>query len=445
MAQLLFLTGKRKGQRLTLTEGKVFTVGRSATNDLPLRDHKISRIHCQFEVNGGACTITDLNSTNGTYVNGEKVKEKILQPGDHLGIGLTSLLYEGPPIAKPAKPRTPGAVLFCSQCGGSIAAKHLDSGTATWVNEKLLCVDCMPKFVLRQVRRTKEKEGRAVRPESFIGKTIGGNKIMEKIADGNLGTVFRADHVTLHRPVALKVLLREVVTDKVWLKNYLRRAYDGGRLVHPNIVLLYDIGESEGVYYIAMEYVPGETARTLVKKVKRLPASRAVDIAIQIGHAIDHAQEHKVVHKDVKPKNILVDKLGVAKLKGFGASAFVLQAPSKILAKAMPNVRDFRFCSPEFFSEKEQLDFRSDIYSLGATLYYMLTGIAPFHANTNRDLMQKVAKEEPRPIRAAAEDVTEHLVRVVVKMMAKSPEHRYQTPAELLHDLQQAGHEMAKK
>jgi serine/threonine protein kinase len=307
-------------------------------------------------------------------------------------------------------------------------------------------VDCLPKFVVRQIRRSKDKEeSRTVPPEHFIGRTIAGNKIIEKIADGNLGTVFRADHVTLHRPVALKILLPEVVTDKVWLKNYLRRAYDGGRLVHPNIVLLYDIGEADGLFYVAMEYVPGQTARSLVKRGKRLPPQRAVDIAVQIAHAIDHAQEHKVVHKDIKPKNILVDKLGVAKLKGFGASAFVLQAPLKILSKAMPNVRDFRFCSPEFFSEKEQLDFRSDIYSLGATLYYMLTGAAPFHAETNRALMQKVAKEEPRPIRAAAEDVTEHLVRVVAKMMAKSPEHRYQTPSELLHDLQQAAQEMRKK
>jgi serine/threonine protein kinase len=307
-------------------------------------------------------------------------------------------------------------------------------------------VDCLPKFVVRQVRRIKEKEGAKQFPsENFIGRTIAGNRIIEKIADGNLGTVFRADHVTLHRPVALKVLIPQVVTDKVWLKNYLRRAYDGGRLVHPNIVLIYDIGEADGIYYIAMEYVPGETARALVKRLKRLPPAKAVDVAIQMAHAIDHAQEHKVLHKDIKPKNILVDKLGVAKLKGFGASAFVLEAPSKVLAKAMPNVRDFRFCSPEFFSPKEQLDFRSDIYSLGATLYYMLTGNAPFHAETNRELAVKVQKEQPRPIRAVVEDVPEHLTRVIARMMAKSPEHRYQTPEELLHDLQQAGQELRKK
>ena len=446
MAQLLFLTGKKKGQRLTVTEGKVFTIGRSSTNDLCLRDHKVSRIHCQLELTEGECTVSDLNSTNGTFVNGERLKEKVLQPGDHLGIGLTSLLYEAESGAKPARPRAAGAVQFCSQCGGSIATKQLEVGRATWVNEKLLCMDCLPKFVVRQIRKSKEKEEpRPVPSENFIGKTIAGNKILEKIADGNLGTVFRADHVTLHRPVALKILLPEVVSDLVWLKSYLRRAYDGGRLVHPNIVLIYDIGEADGIYYIAMEYVAGDTARSLVKKQRHLPPAKAVDLGIQMAHAIDHAAEHKVVHKDIKPKNILVDKLGVAKLRGFGASAFVLQAPSRVLAKAMPNVRDFRFCSHEFFSEKEQLDFRSDIYSLGVTIYYMLTGVAPFHADTNRELVRKIQKDEPRPIKASAEDVPEHLARVVAKMMAKSPDRRYQTPGELLQDLQQAAQELKKK
>ena len=453
MAQLLFLTGKRKGQRLAITEGKVFTVGRSSTNDLCLRDHKVSRIHCQFELANGECTLSDLNSTNGTYVNGERIKEKVLHAGDHLGIGLSSFLFEGAPSAKAAEPKASGAVLFCSQCGGSIASKHLDSGHATWVSEKLLCVDCLPKFVIKQLRKARaekddkeeKEESKRIPSENFIGKTIGGNKIAEKVADGNLGTVFRADHVTLHRPVALKILSPEVAADKTWLKSYLRRAHEGGRLVHPNTVLIYDIGEAGGVYYMAMEYVPGETLRVMVKRLKRLTPAKAVDIAIQVAHAIDHAAEHKVVHKDIKPKNILVDKLGVAKVRGFGASAFVLQAPSEVLAKALPNVRDFRFCSPEFFSPKEQLDFRSDIYSLGATMYYMLTGAAPFHADTNRELAEKIEKEQPRPLKAVVEDVTEHLTRIVAKMMAKSPERRYQTPGELLQDLQQAAQELRKK
>jgi hypothetical protein len=443
MAQLVFLTGKRKGQRLTLSEGKVFTVGRSSTNDLALRDHKVSRIHCQLEMTDAVCTLSDLNSTNGTYVNGEKVKEKALKPGDHVAIGLTSLLYEGAPGAAPARPKT--GILFCTQCGGSVVSKHLHNGSATWVGEKLLCQDCLPKFVEKQVRRTKSKEeSRHVPIANYIGKTVAGNKISEKIADGNLGTVFRAEHVTLHRPVAIKILAPEVTNDKAWMRSYLRKAHEAGRLVHPNIVLLYDIGEADGVYYIAMEYVPGETVRGMVKRMKRVPPGKAVDLATQIAQAIEYAQEQKVVHKDIKPKNILVDKLGVAKLLGFGSSAFVLRAPTKVLAKSHPNVRDFRFCAPEFLRPREPLDFRSDIYSLGATLYYMLTGTAPFVAETNRELAQKVQEEQPRPIRGLADDVPEILARTVGKMIEKAPEHRHQTPQELLHELKQIGQELRR-
>ena len=444
MAQLLFLTGKRKGQRLTIAEGKVFTVGRSATNDLALRDHKVSRIHCQLEVSDAVCSLSDLNSTNGTYVNGQKIKEKALHPGDHIGIGLTSFLLEGEPGAAPPKPKA--AVLFCSRCGGSVAGKHLNAGASTWVGEKLLCLDCLPKFLETQIRRARSKEeSRPILAENLIGKTIAGNKISEKIADGNLGVVFRAEHITLHRPVALKILAPEVTSDKPWLRNYLRRAHEAGRLVHPNIVLLYDIGESDGLYYIAMEYVPGETVRGLVKRMKRFPPAKAVDIATQVAHAIEYAQEQKVVHKDIKPKNILVDKLGVAKLLGFGSSAFVLRAPSRVLARSRPNVRDFRFCSPEFFRPKEALDFRSDIYSLGATVYYMLTGVAPLSAETNRDLAKRVQKEQPRPIRGIVEEVPEILARTVAKMMEKMPEHRHQTPQELLRELQQIAKDLRKE
>jgi serine/threonine-protein kinase len=387
-----------------------------------------------------------MNSTNGTFVNGERIKEKVLQPGDHLGIGLGSLLFEGEPGAPSAKPKAPGALRFCSQCGGSVPAKHLGSGKATWVSEKLLCIDCLPKFVTKQIRRSKEKEEpRHIRPEEFIGKILTGNKIIEKVADGNLGTVFRAEHVTLHRPVAIKILAPAVTNDKTWVKSYLRKAHEGGQLVHPNIVLIYDIGESDGVFYIAMEYVPGETVRAMVKRLKRIAPAKAVNIATQIAHAIEHAQQHNAVHRDIKPKNILVDKQGVAKLLGFGFSAFALRAPSKVLAKSHSNVRDFRFSSPEVFKPKEALDFRSDIYSLGATLYYMLTGTAPFHAETNRELAEKVQSEQPRPVRAIAEEVSEHLARVIAKMIAKSPENRYQTSQELLSDLQQAAQEFGKK
>ncbi|NOZ24209.1 MAG: protein kinase [Planctomycetes bacterium] len=437
---LVYLAGKRKGERIPIAEG-VTTMGRSPTADVTVRDHKLSRIHCQIEFTSDGCIITDLNSTNGTFVNGTRISEQALQHGDHIGMGLTPLrvLQDPEPEELPNLP----PMKFCDMCDGSVPGKEIMQGEATWVGEKLICGDCLAGGVLRRLRGAGKEEGekrkdkKKAKKEAKPGelKEVGPYRIVEKIGDGELGPVHKAEQTAMHRTVALKILSEKATGDEKWLAAYLREANLAGQLVHPNILLIYDIDEADGVHYIAMEYVDGDSMHAILKKQKSLPIARAKSVLTQIAQAVEHAFEHKIPHRDIKPANILYDKNGTAKLGGFGTSVLLNTKPPKGIAAGERDLSNFIYCPPEFFRDGEDLDFRSDMYSLGACFYHMMTGRPPYEAADLKDLAPKVRAKGPKPPREIASGFPDSLCRIIEKAMAKEPDDRYQVPKELLWDL----------
>lgn len=264
---------------------------------------------------------------------------------------------------------------------------------------------------------------------------IGGYELLEKIGRGAVGVVYKARQVSVDRIVALKVLDPKYARNDKYVQRFLREGRSAARLDHANIVRGIDAGISpEGYYYFAMEYVGGVTVKHLMKRAGVLPEAKAVDIATQIARALEHASGVGLVHRDIKPENIILTKEGVAKLADLGLAKSVVEDVSvTVVGQAMGTPM---YVSPEQAKGLDSVDLRSDIYSLGATLYHMATGSAPFDGENPTVIMLKHINEEPPPPRERNPDLSEGLCHVLMKMLAKEPDERYQSAAELISDLE---------
>jgi len=442
---LIYLLGDRKGQKITLEEGKVLTMGRSTTADVAIDDHKVSRIHCQIEVVGDKCSVADLNSTNGTFVNGKRITEQTLRHNDHLAIGTTSFIVkQEPPPSQPEKKK--GEVRFCFLCKGSVTQRDIDAGEATWLGERLFCPQCIKESRLKRAleelsRKRKEQQAHGSHQSAVkvaTGTTIGGYTIKKKIGEGILGPTYMAEQVSMHRIVALKILSERATADPAWLNDFLKQAHVAAQLVHPNILLVYDIGNAEGLYYVSMEYVDGNDAETMLKQQKGFPVRKALSIVLQVAQADEHAFEHDIPHRDIRPRNILIDKTGTAKLAGFGTSFLLSKKPPKTIPRSELPLEVFAYQPPEFFEEDAELDFRSDIYSLGATLYHLLSGKSAFTANNLPELRRKIQLGDFKHLPELVSGFPKPVCDIVDRAMQRNPDKRYNTPRELVAALNSA-------
>ena len=260
---------------------------------------------------------------------------------------------------------------------------------------------------------------------------IGGYEIISTLGDGGLGTVYKARQISMGRIVALKVLHRKWLRDEEFKKRFLLEARLVGRLSHQNLIQVFDFGKEKGVYYFSMEYVDGPTVEGTIDLEGPMPPDKALDIAVQILRAISYIWGHKIVHRDIKPGNIMLTKGGVAKLGDFG---FVKSGWDSMLSTDGEVLGTPDYISPEQALGMEDIDFRSDIYSLGATLYHMLTGEPPFEGSGSQ-VMRKHVRAEVRPIREVNPDVPDAVCHIVEKMMAKDPGDRYQRTEQLFEDI----------
>jgi beta-lactam-binding protein with PASTA domain/tRNA A-37 threonylcarbamoyl transferase component Bud32 len=261
-------------------------------------------------------------------------------------------------------------------------------------------------------------------------------RTLHRIGGGGMAEVYLAHDEVLDRDVALKVLREQHAEDEEFIERFRREARSAAALSHPNIVQIYDRGECDGTYYIAMEYLPGGTIKDRVRREGALPPAEAADVALQISEALDAAHSRDLVHRDVKPHNILISESGEVKVADFGiaraASATVATATGVILGTA-------HYISPEQ-ARGEPATARSDLYSLGVVLYEMLTGELPFEAETPVALAVKHVNEPPRPPQEVNPEVPDELNAVVVRLLAKDPADRYGSAAELIRDLERFRH-----
>src|SRR5512133_2904192 len=261
-------------------------------------------------------------------------------------------------------------------------------------------------------------------------------RIVRKLGTGGLANVYLAEDEVLGRRVAIKILNDRHAGDDQFVERFRREAKNAASLSHPNIVSIYDRGESEGAYYIAMEYLDGRSLKELIVSRGPAPIPIAIDYARQILAALRFAHRHGVIHRDIKPHNILVDSEGHVKVTDFGiARAEQAGASAQQMTEAGSIIGTAQYLSPEQ-ARGTRVDKTSDLYSLGIVLYELLTGTVPFSGETPVEIAMKHLSAIPDPPSERRQDVPHALDMVVLRALAKDPRDRYQSAEELDADLE---------
>ena len=268
------------------------------------------------------------------------------------------------------------------------------------------------------------------------GRILGNRyEIIQKIGNGGMAIVYKATDLVLKRNVAVKVLKDEFTTDEEFIKRFETEAQSAARIVHPNIVSIFDVGVDNGIYYIVMELIQGKTLKEIiVEEAGPLPWKWSVNVAIQIASALEMAHKNNIIHRDIKPHNIIITEDGVAKVTDFGIAKAVSNSTITAFGKTIGSVHYF---SPEH-ARGGYTDAKSDLYSLGVVLYEMVTGKVPFDADTPVSVALKHMQEEPIPPIEENPNLPEALNKIILKAIKKDPILRYQTSTELLNDLKEA-------
>ncbi len=282
----------------------------------------------------------------------------------------------------------------------------------------------------------------------MIGQSLKHYTIEAALGKGGMGTVYRARDTKLQRPVAIKVLSSDLTTDADRKQRFLQEARAAAAVTHPAIAQVYDVDECDGITFIAMELVEGQTVRQLISE-RDLDLPGAVEVAIQVGEGLARAHETGIVHRDIKSDNIMVTKDGHAKILDFGlaklnplhnvsstsgAEEHMSQMATVAQTQAGMVVGTLAYMSPEQ-ARGRPVDRRSDIFSLGVTIYEMAAGQLPFSGQSPLDTMHAIAFEEIRPLTSLRQNLPPELHRIVARCLRKRPEDRYPDARALVEDL----------
>jgi len=374
MPRLIIEDGPEKGTTYDLGEvNRAVIVGRSNKCDVVLSDALMSRQHFRLEKTADAFTVTDMDSHNGTHVNGVLLAEEtVLKSGDRIRSGKTIVAVRMKGVAEAGR---------------------------------------------------------------FAGKKIGDYLLHERIGTGGMGEIYKATQVSLGRTVALKILSDELGDDKSFIEKFLSEARAAGRLNHPNVVQVHEVGQDKGTYYFSMEFLAGGSVQDLIRGGEKFDPKRAVEIVIGAAKALEYAEKQGVVHCDIKPDNLMLTEDGDVRLADLGIARRVREG-RKIVQD------DGVYGSPHYMAPEQAkgqpIDNRVDIYALGCSFYRMLAGRTPFSGDDARQIMEKQVYEVPTSLREAVPDLPRSAVHAVEKMMTKNPRDRYQTATDLLVDLEKA-------
>lgn len=266
-----------------------------------------------------------------------------------------------------------------------------------------------------------------------IGMMIGGRyELLEKIGIGGMSEVYKVKDFKLNRFGAAKILKQEFSINGDFISKFRMEAQMAAGIMHPNIIDVYDAGEEDGIFYIVMELVEGITLKNYIERKGRLSLRETVSIAVQAAMGVGAAHNNQIIHRDIKPQNIIISKRGMVKVMDFGIAKTA--SGSIITSNVMGSVY---YISPEQASGGCS-DEKSDIYSLGITIFEMLTGRVPFSGETAVDIAVKHIREELPSLREYVPEIPDRVEQIIFRCCQKSPNRRYQSMQELIMDLKQS-------
>lgn len=272
-----------------------------------------------------------------------------------------------------------------------------------------------------------------------ITQQIPGYVILSKLGAGAMATVFKAKQLSLDRIVAIKVLPKRMSSNKEFVERFYKEGKAAAKLNHPNIVGAFDVAEANGYHYFVMEYVEGETVYDRLDRGERYDEKEAINLILQVAKALAHAHAAGLIHRDVKPKNIMITKAGIAKLADMGLAREASDQQAAI-AEAGKAYGTPYYISPEQIRGELDIDARADIYSLGATFYHMVTGRVPFDAPSPSAVMHKHLKEELIPPDHIVPTLSTGVGEVIEVAMAKKRKNRYANIEDMITDLERLSH-----
>jgi serine/threonine-protein kinase len=433
---LTVLLGTNPGFEYEIAEGASVTLGRQTRNKVRIYGKNVSRDHAVVINRGGTTLIQDRKSRFGTFVNARRIVETELADGDLLKLGTTVLEYRSVGGASGAKNPLFGRIAVKGGLAlpeNVVEALEAQEGQGEdrkrigeiLVSKKFLALDEVADILSMQ-KSAKEP------PE------IAGYEIMMKIGAGGMGTVYKAQQVSLERVVALKVLAPHLARDSSFIRRFLTEARSAGRLNHANIIRAIDVGESNGRYYFAMEFVDGETVYEFLKREGTMGEEETIKVGVQMLKALCHAEKHGIVHRDIKPDNIMISRMGQAKLCDLGLAKSAHGKAGE--TQADEAVGTPNYVSPEQAKGVSDIDIRADIYSLGASLYHMATGQIPFRrGGSPMVVMAKHITEQISNPRRLNPSLSRGFCKVMQMMMVKDRDRRYQHPQEIIDDFERVG------
>ncbi|RME04291.1 MAG: serine/threonine protein kinase [Planctomycetota bacterium] len=270
------------------------------------------------------------------------------------------------------------------------------------------------------------------------GMILGKYKIIQKLGSGAMGAVFKAQNTENQQVVALKILSPKLAKDEQYLKRFQREVRAARELQHPNIIAVYDAGAYKGFHYFTMEFIEGESALDYIEREKKFPIPLALKIIYYVAKALDHAHSKNIVHRDIKPANIMISRNGVVKLADMGLAKKIGEGAYTQITMAGRIMGTPYYLAPERISQEgDKSDTRADIYSLGATFYHMIVGRVPFVGDPKKpfqiyhDILNRPVEFPPEA------NIPSAIQGLIQKMMAKSPQQRFQTPRELLQTIEE--------
>lgn len=416
---LRVISGPHEGEEFAYEEHNTLLVGRSPRAQLQLtEDPHFSRNHFRLEVKPPTCYLMDLHSRNGTFVNGERVSERFLQDRDVISGGKTKLLVL---ISEPDG--TPGAVR-----GNDVSLPPKPARSAA-----------VPKSSTSITTPLKAFHGAPPSQPEFAEIGIAGYQILEQIGAGDLGTVFRATRLATGELCALKVLASTAATDEKSVQTFLREASVLGQLHHPHIVRLIEMGSSGSVLFFSTEYIESVSWDRLISNCSIDRKIRtACALVSQVLGALEYAHARSMVHRDVKPANILFSKNDSkvsAKLSDFGLAKQYTNAGMSQVTREGDVIGSLPFMSPEQFINSRDAKPSSDIYSLGASLYWLLTGHEPIRLENHPCKFLAILEDPPVPIQTYCAEIPETLAQIIHRSLEKTPEKRFHSAAEMRQQL----------